>query len=154
MAILGIGFTWPILLIFIAPIIAAGILARTGINFSVQRALCILASIYPIAWLALIYWMWVIAWRVRGRHPSPGNDDPAHISEFVSELDGIAGVMFFGLPIAFLLGLISLMLAVDSRSPSIKSALSGGNLALIAIWIAFGLWWVGDPGQAIEWFFD
>ena len=154
MALLGIGFTGPILFLVIAPVIVAGILARMGLDSPTARALCLFGSIYPFVWLAMVYLMWSIAWRVVGHHPSPGNDDPSHISPFVSAVYEVAALMFLGLPLAFLLGLVSLMLVVETSSPSANPVLTRAGIVYLGVWISFGLWWALDPGEAIEWFFD
>jgi hypothetical protein len=150
MVLLGFGFTWPILLILIAPIIGAVVLARMGLDAPALRALFFFASIYPMLWLAIVNVMWSITWQILGRRPSPGNDDPAHISPFVSALYDVAAVMFFGLPFAFFAGLISLMLIVDTPPRRLKFA----GVVFVAIWLACGVWWASDPREAIEWFFD
>jgi hypothetical protein len=153
-ALVGIGVAWPIFLIVIVPIIVAGILARMRLREPLVEAVYICASLYPLVWLSLVYLMWAVAWQVVGHLPSPGNDDPDHISPFVSSLYGIAAVMFFVLPVAFLFGIASLGLIVEPRSPSPKPTLITRGIIFLCVWIACFLWAAADPGQAIEWFFD
>ncbi|HEX2476195.1 MAG TPA: hypothetical protein VHK01_15700 [Lacipirellulaceae bacterium] len=153
-ALLAIGLVWPILFPVIVPIIVAGIIARMRFREPVLRALYIVAAVYPFLWLSLVYLMWVNAWHILGRHPSPGNDDPAHISPFVSAVYDIAAVMFLLLPGALLAGFVSLMLTVEPRSTALKSTLVTRVILLVGVYIAFYFWCAADPGQAIEWFFD
>jgi hypothetical protein len=150
MILLGIGFNWPILLILIAPFIGSSILARMGCSSAATRVLFAVATANPVLWLALIYLTWAITWCELGHQPIPGNDDLRHISAFVSALGGVAAMIFFGLPFAFFVGIISLMLTVDAPVRKLKLA----GVAFVAIWLAVGVWSAADPGQAIEWFFD
>ncbi len=123
MALLAIGLAWPILFCVIVPIIVAGIIARMRYRKPVARALYIVAAIYPCASLLLIYLTWANAWLRSGARPIPYETEFRLDPPFDSLIFRAFRILDAGVPIAFLLGLASVMLIVEPRSPSFKTTI-------------------------------
>jgi hypothetical protein len=153
-ALLAIGFAWPILLIVIVPVIAAGILARMRSRAPLAHVLYIGAVIYPWMMLSLIYLVWGLAWYRSGSRPIPYETEFGLDSPFVNAVHDVFRVMDVGLPVAFPLGLVALIFTVEPRSPLRKSELIARGIVLLCAWIGVVLWLMIDSSQAIEWYFD
>jgi hypothetical protein len=153
-ALVAIGLVWPILFFVIVPIIVVGILARMPSPAPLARALYIAAAIYPWLFLSLIYLTWANAWRRSGSRPIPyetelGIDPPFDSLVFLAFL-----IIGTGLPVAFLLGLVSLIFTAEPQSPSPEYKPIIRAFVLVSMWIGAVVWAMADPGQAIEWFLD
>lgn len=106
---------------------------------------------YPLLLIAILYLTWLSAWFSLGHRPRPSLDDPTEINAGVTAIYTMAGIVLVGFPAAALIGTITQLFFVKSRSWSRRLAAS---ILLIVFWSAVVMFLRWDPFSVMMWYMD